>query len=149
MFSAVLPQYISMHLQAYFEVSCADRRALPLDSLIVPVDAEVNIGIIGPAKRMAQAYGLDLLEGNFGFPLDGTVALDGLGILGGGGIWNGVHLKTTLPYQYKVGVEACNNLLSIFPARTKLIALHHGGIPLNGTVALDGKYTLGEINAFG
>jgi len=147
-YNALFPSYVSELWRAYFEMSSGDRRGLALDSLIVNEGIDLKIGIVGLVKRTAALFGLDVLEGYVGLPLDGTIALDGIGTLGGGGTFYDVYLKTNMPMLHSLGKQAYREVLTVCPARTNLVKILHAGLPLNGSAKADGSYTLGEINAF-
>lgn len=147
-YNALFPSYVSEIWRAYFAMSSGDRRGIALDSLVVNEGIELKIGIVGLVKRTAALFGLDVLEGVIGLPLDGTIALDGSGVLGGSGAFYDVYLKTNTPMLYSLGKQAYKEVLKVCPARTNLVKILHAGFPLDGSAKADGSYTLGEINAF-
>jgi len=106
-------------------------------------------GTLWAVKQVVNALDptIEIEEGTLGFPLDGTIGLDGFGILGGNDGAFLLHLKSHLPVKNIQGIKMVDMVKDVAPARVKTI-LHHAGLPLDGSAKADGSYTLGEINAF-
>lgn len=106
-------------------------------------------GTLWAVKQVVNALNpsIEIEEGTLGFSLDGTMGLNGFGILGGDNGSFLLHLKSHLPIKNTQGRRMVSMVKDVAPARVKTI-LHHSGLPLDGTAQIDGSYTLGEINGF-